>query len=67
MMARSDTLLHSEAEYIDARPLNPNRRNFLQRTVGPYIDVKFASKMLQFKFTDDKERIVSALTAAGLP
>jgi hypothetical protein len=39
MMARSDMLLHSEAGYIDARPLKPDRRNFLQRTAGPYIGV----------------------------
>jgi hypothetical protein len=37
------------------------------RAINPALDVKFASKMLPFKFADDKERILSALRAAGLP
>ena len=30
-------MLQSETGYFDARPLTPDRRNLLQRTVGPYI------------------------------
>jgi hypothetical protein len=37
------------------------------RSINPTLSVKFASKMLPFKFADDKERILSALRAAGLP
>jgi TolB-like protein/Tfp pilus assembly protein PilF len=37
------------------------------RTINPTLNIKFASKMLPFKFADDKERILSALRAAGLP
>ena len=36
MLARSTTL-QSEAGYIDARPLPPDRRTLLRRTAGPYI------------------------------
>jgi TolB-like protein len=37
------------------------------RAINPALDVKFASKMLPFKFADDKEHILSALKVAGLP
>ena len=37
------------------------------RAINPSLDIKFASKMLPFKFADDKEQILSALRAAGLP
>ncbi len=37
------------------------------RGVNPTLNVRFASKMLPFKFADDKERILSALRDAGLP
>jgi hypothetical protein len=37
------------------------------RAINPSLDVKFVSKLLPFKFGDDKERILSALRAAGLP
>ena len=37
------------------------------RAINPALDVKFASKMLPFKFADDKQCILSALRAAGLP
>ena len=30
------------------------------------LDLKFAGRMLPFKYADDKERILSALTGAGL-
>ena len=36
------------------------------RTINPALDLKFASKMLPFKYADDKERILSALRTAGL-
>ena len=35
-------------------------------TINPALDLKFASKMLPFKYADDKERILSALRTAGL-
>jgi adenylate cyclase len=37
------------------------------RAINPALDVKFASKMVPFKFAEDKERVLSALRAAGLP
>ena len=37
------------------------------RAMNPALNVRFASKMLPFKFADDKERILSALRQAGLP
>jgi TolB-like protein len=37
------------------------------RTINPTLDIKFASKMLPFKFAEDKVRILSGLRAAGLP
>jgi hypothetical protein len=37
------------------------------RAINPALDLKFASKMLPFKFTADKERILLGLRAAGLP
>jgi hypothetical protein len=35
--------------------------------VNPALHLRFASKMLPFKFSEDKERILSALRVAGLP
>ena len=37
------------------------------RLINPALNLKFASKMLPFKFAGDKEQILSALRAAGLP
>lgn len=37
------------------------------RAINPALDIKFASKMLPFKFVEDKEFILSSLRAAGLP
>ena len=37
------------------------------RGINPALDLKFAGNMLPFKYSDDKERILSALGAAGLP
>ena len=37
------------------------------RAINPALDLKFAGRMLPFKYADDKERILSALAAAGLP
>jgi hypothetical protein len=37
------------------------------RGISPTLDVAFASKMLAFQHSDDKELILSALRAAGLP
>lgn len=42
---------------------------YVQRThnINPALSLKFASKMLPFKYADDKEAILSALRAAGVP
>ena len=53
MAAGHDTLAH---QYVQR-----------MRGINPALDVKFARKMLPFKYADDKERILSALRAAGLP
>ena len=37
------------------------------RAVNPALNVRFASKMLPFKFSEDKECILSALRDAGFP
>jgi TolB-like protein/Tfp pilus assembly protein PilF len=37
------------------------------RTINPALNIKFASKMLPFKFAADKDRILSTLRAVGLP
>ena len=37
------------------------------RAINPGLDIKFARKMLPFKFADDRELILSELRAAGLP
>ena len=37
------------------------------RAINPALDIKFASQMLPFKYADDRELIISALKAAGLP
>jgi len=37
------------------------------RAINPALDIKFASKMLPFKFVEDREIILSGLRAAGLP
>jgi hypothetical protein len=35
--------------------------------INPALNLAFASKMLPFKFAEDRERILSALKDAGLP
>jgi TolB-like protein/Tfp pilus assembly protein PilF len=44
-------------------------RQFVERmcAVNPKLDLKFAGRMLPFKFAEDRERILSDLRAAGLP
>jgi tetratricopeptide (TPR) repeat protein len=44
-------------------------RRFVERmrAINPALDIKFASKMLPFKFVEDRELILSGLRAAGLP
>jgi hypothetical protein len=37
------------------------------REINPALDLKFAGKMLPFKHREDKETILGALAAAGLP
>jgi hypothetical protein len=47
---------------------NAGRRSVEQmRAINPGLDIKFASKMLPFKFAGDRELILSALRVAGLP
>lgn len=47
---------------------NAGRRSVERmRAINPALDINFASKMLPFKFADDKQQILSALRAAGLP
>ena len=53
MAAGHDTLAH---QYVQR-----------MRDINPALDLMFARKMLPFKYADDKERILSALGAAGLP
>jgi TolB-like protein/Tfp pilus assembly protein PilF len=44
-------------------------REFVERmrAINPRLDLKFASRMLPFKYAEDKERILSDLRSAGLP
>lgn len=44
-------------------------RQFAERihNINPAIDLKFAAKMLPFKYPDDKQSILAALKSAGVP
>jgi TolB-like protein len=44
-------------------------RRYVERmqAINPALDIKFARKMLPFKFVEDRELILSGLRAAGLP
>jgi hypothetical protein len=59
--------LRAAAEMSGGRSDAGRRTVERMRVINPALDIKFASKMLAFKFAEDKERILSALMAAGLP
>jgi TolB-like protein len=60
-------LLRAAAE-VAAGQSDAGRRSVERmRAVNPALNIRFAGKMLPFKFADDKERILSALRDAGLP
>ena len=60
-------LLRAAAETAAGRDEAARQYVERMRTINPTLDLKFASRMLPFKFADDKECILSALTRAGLP
>ena len=60
-------LLRAAAETAAGRHEAARQYVERMRTINPTLDLKFASRMLPFKFADDKECILSALTRAGLP
>ena len=60
-------LLRAAAEAAEGRNAVARRYVERMRAINPALDLKFAGRMLPFKYADDKERILSALAAAGLP
>ena len=60
-------LLRAAAETAAGRDEAARQYVERMRTINPTLDLKFASRMLPFKFADDKECVLSALTRAGLP
>ena len=60
-------ILRVAAEMVAGRPIVARQFVERMRAINSAIDVDFASKMMPFKFGQDKERILSALRAAGLP
>lgn len=59
--------LRAAAEMTAGNDAAGRRTVARMRAINPALDLKFASKMLPFKFTADKERILLGLRAAGLP
>ncbi|MGA8815715.1 MAG: winged helix-turn-helix domain-containing tetratricopeptide repeat protein [Xanthobacteraceae bacterium] len=59
--------LRAAAEMTAGRDSAGRRSVERMRAINPGLDIKFASKMLPFKFGGDRELILSALRAAGLP
>ena len=59
--------LRAAAEMTAGQSAAARRTVERMRAINPALDIKFAGKMLPFKSGDDKERILSALRAAGLP
>ena len=59
--------LRAAAEVAAGRDMAARRFVERMRAINPALDIRFASKMLPFKYLDDKERILSALRTAGLP
>ena len=60
-------LLRAAAETAGGREAVARQYVERMRAINPALDLKFAGRMLPFKYADDRERILSALTAAGLP
>ena len=60
-------LLRAAAEVAVKREAAAHQFVERMRAINPKLDLKFASKMLPFKYADDKERILSSLRGAGLP
>jgi TolB-like protein/Tfp pilus assembly protein PilF len=60
-------LLRAAAETAAGRDAAARHYVERTRTINPTLNLKFASRMLPFKFADDKECILSALARAGLP
>jgi len=60
-------ILRVAAEMAAGRPAVARRFVERMRAINTALDVEFASKMMPFKFAEDKERILSMLRAAGLP
>ena len=59
-------LLRAAAEAAAGRDAVARRYVERMRAINPALDLKFAGRTLPFKFADDKERILFALTSAGL-
>jgi TolB-like protein len=59
--------LRAAAEVVTGRTDAGRRSVERMRAVNPALNIRFASKMLPFKFPEDKESILSALRDAGLP
>ena len=60
-------LLRAAAEMAGGQDDAGRRSVERMRAINPALDIKFASKMLPFKFVEDREFILSGLRAAGLP
>jgi TolB-like protein len=60
-------LLRAAAEMAVGRESTARQYVERMRDVNPALGLKFASKMLPFKYADDKDRILYALRGAGLP
>jgi TolB-like protein len=59
--------LRAAAEVAAGRNDAGRRSVERMQAVNPALNIRFAGKMLPFKFAEDKERILSALRDAGLP
>lgn len=60
-------LLRAAAEMAGGQDDAGRRSVERMRAINPALDIKFARKMLPFKFVEDREFILSGLRAAGLP
>ena len=60
-------LLRAAAEIAAGQDDAGRRSVERMRAINPALDINFASKMLPFKFVEDRELILSGLRAAGLP
>jgi TolB-like protein len=59
--------LRAAAEMVAGQDDAGRRSVKRMRAINPALDIKFVSKMLPFKFAEDRELILTALRAAGLP